>query len=288
MGRSAHFAPRRTYYAGEVAGVLFVNPRSGAADPSVEELAAAARARDVHVQVLRDGDDLGELARAVDADVLGMAGGDGSLGAVADAAVERGLPFVAVPFGTRNHFARDLGLDRDDPLAALAAFDGEARQVDVGRVGDRLFLNNVSLGLYARLVHRRERHRRRSEALARLRALAVLARHPRPLDLTVDGERVTARVLLVANNAYRLDALSPGERERLDEGLLHLYASSGILRDGWRERSATRFVVDARRHRLRAAVDGEPAAFETPLELRVEPGALRVLVPPEVAAEDAA
>ncbi|HSC92522.1 MAG TPA: diacylglycerol kinase family protein [Gaiellaceae bacterium] len=271
-----------------MAGVLFVNPRSGAADPSVEELAAAARARDVQVQVLRDGDDPGELARAVDADVLGMAGGDGSLGAVADAAVERGLPFVAVPFGTRNHFARDLGLDRDDPLAALAAFDGEARQVDVGRVGDRLFLNNVSLGLYARLVHRRERHRRRSEALARLRALAVLARHPRPLDLTVDGERVTARVLLVANNAYRLDALSPGERERLDEGLLHLYASSGILRDGWRERSATRFVVDARRHRLRAAVDGEPAAFETPLELRVEPGALRVLVPPGIAAEDAA
>ena len=80
-----------------------------------------------------------------------MAGGDGSLAAVAEVAIEQDVPFVCIPFGTRNHFARDLGLDRDDPLAALAAFDGGVeRRVDVGRVGDRLFLNNVSLGLYAR------------------------------------------------------------------------------------------------------------------------------------------
>lgn len=269
-----------------MAGLLFVNPRSGSAEPSVDTLASEARGRGVEVRVLRQGEDVGELARAADAAALGMAGGDGSLAAVAATALERDVPFVAIPYGTRNHFARDLGLDRDDPLAALDAFGGEERRVDVGRVGERLFLNNVSLGLYARLVHRRERHRRRREALARLRALAILARHPRPLDVTVDGAPLSARVVLVANNAYRLDPLSPGERERLDDGLLHLYASSGIFRGGWRERTGTRFVVDARHHRLRAAVDGEPATFETPLEFSIEPAALRVLVPPGTGAQD--
>ena len=105
-----------------------------------------------------------------------MAGGDGSLALVAKAAFERDLPFVCVPFGTRNHFARDLGLDRDDPIAALAAFGGEERRIDLAWVNDRPFLNNVSLGMYARLVHHRERHRRRREALARLRAIAIALR----------------------------------------------------------------------------------------------------------------
>jgi diacylglycerol kinase family enzyme len=91
-------------------------------------------------------------------------------------------------------------------------------------------------------------------------------------------------VLLVANNAYRLGPFSPGERDRLDGGLLHLYTSSGLVRGGaWVERSATRFVLDVQRHRIRAAVDGEPALFETPVEFRIEPGALRVLLPTAVA-----
>jgi diacylglycerol kinase family enzyme len=265
-----------------MAGVLFVNPRSGSGRPTVEELTAAAQDRGVEVRVLEEGDDLVELARGADAEALGMAGGDGSLGAVAGVAIERDLPFVAVPFGTRNHFARDLGLDRDDPLAALAAFDGVERRVDTGLAGERRFLNNVSLGLYARLVHRRERHRRRREVLARMRALGILLRHPRPLHFTVDNEPVTARILLVANNAYSLGTLTPGERERLDGGQLHLYTSSGPFRGGsWEERCAERFVVDAEGHRIRAAVDGEPDVLVTPVEFRIEPRSLRVLVPAE-------
>src|SRR5207244_7920258 len=133
--------------------------------------------------VLRRGEDAVALAQAADAAALGVAGGDGSLAAVAAVAIERDLPFVCIPAGTRNHFARDLGLDRDDPLAALAAFSGPERRIDVGRAGDRLFLNNVSLGLYARLVHRREQHRRRREALARLRAPLILLAHRPPLAL---------------------------------------------------------------------------------------------------------
>jgi diacylglycerol kinase family enzyme len=260
-------------------GLLLVNPRSGSDSPGPEELVDEARKRGIEVHVLEEDDDAEAIAREADADALGMAGGDGSLGQIAAVAIERDLPLVVVPFGTRNHFARDLGFDRDDPLAALDGFDGEERRIDVGRVGDRVFLNNVSLGLYAKLVHRRERHRRRSEVLARVRALAILATHRDGLDVTVDGEPVSAPVVLIANNHYELTPMSVGERERLDDGLLHLYAPNGFLRSTWHERTADRFEIDARRHRLEAAVDGEPAVFETPIEFRIEPLALRVLVP---------
>ena len=261
-------------------GFLIVNPRSGSARPSADELADEARTRGIDVHLFRPGEDLGELAGSADADAIGMAGGDGSLAAVAAAAMERDLPFVCVPFGTRNHFARDLGLDRDDPVKALDAFGGAERRIDVGRVGDAVFLNNVSLGMYARLVHERERHRRRREVLARVRALAIALRHRSPRGVLVDGKPIRARVLLVSNNAYALDPLSVGERERLDEGLLHLYAATGILRSRWTERHAAEFTVDASAGRLEAAIDGEPARLETPLEFRVDPLALRVLVPP--------
>jgi diacylglycerol kinase family enzyme len=266
--------------------VLLINARSGRrlapGRTTTEELDEAAQARGVETRMLRPGEDVEEAARTAGADVLGIAGGDGSLGPVAGVAIERNVPLVCIPFGTRNHFARDVGLDRNDPLGALSAYDGAERAVDVGRADGRVFLNNVSLGIYAQLVHRRERHRRRRELLARARALGTLLRHPSPIAVTVDGDAVSARVVLIANNAYRLDLLSVGERERLDDGRLHLYAPSGLLPSGWEERTGERFVVDSRRrNRLRAAVDGEPALLELPLEFTIEPGALRLLVPPD-------
>jgi diacylglycerol kinase family enzyme len=259
---------------------LILNPRSGNDSPSSDELRDEAQRRGIEVHVLREGDDLEAVARGAEADVLGMAGGDGSLAAVAAVAVERGVPFVCIPFGTRNHFARDLGLDRGDPIGALDAFAGEERSVDVGRVGDRLFLNNVSLGLYAFLVHRRERHRRRRELLARLRALLLVAReHRRKERFTIDGEPVAARVVLVACNDYSLDLFSIGERDSLEGGLLHLYVAHGFRRVTWDERSAPALTIDSARRSLRAAIDGEPARLETPLEFRIQPRGLRVLVP---------
>jgi diacylglycerol kinase family enzyme len=263
-----------------VSTFLILNPRSGNDSPDPGELRAAAEERGIRVHVLREEDDLFEVARTADADVLGMAGGDGSLAAVAAVAIERDVPFVVIPFGTRNHFARDLGLDRDDPIGALAAFDGEERRVDVGRVGDRIFLNNVSLGLYAFLVHRREHHRRRRQLLARLRALVLVAReHRRTERFVIDGEPLAGRVVLVACNAYSLDLFSIGERERMDEGLLHLYVPHGFRRVTWEERSAPEFTIDSSKAVLRAAIDGEPERLQTPLEFRIEPRALRVLVP---------
>jgi diacylglycerol kinase family enzyme len=139
MGRAAHLEHTR--------GLLIVNPRSGNGKPDARELEREAARRGINVHVLAPGDDAQAIARTASGPI-GAAGGDGSLGPVAEVALERDVPFVCVPFGTRNHFARDIGLDRSDPIAALAAFDsGGQVRIDVGRVGARVFLNNVSFGL---------------------------------------------------------------------------------------------------------------------------------------------
>ena len=254
-------------------GFLVINPRSGKGRPDVSELRAEAERLGIATHILAPEDDPVELAREADGP-LGVAGGDGSLAAVAEVAVERDVPFVVVPFGTRNHFARDLGLDRNDPVAALSAFSGREERIDVGRVNGRLFLNNVSLGLYARLVHREG-----GDTLAGLKALGLLLRRPRGLGVSIDGTRVHARVVVISNNRYELDLFSVGERERLDEGSLHCYVAHGWLPRTWEEQAGERFVVDARASRMRAAVDGEPEELETPLRFEIEPRALRVLLP---------
>jgi len=271
MGQAAHL--QRPH------GLLLINPRSGSGRPDADELAREADARGVEAHILRQGEDAGELARATEAVALGMAGGDGSLGLVAGVAIERDLPFVCVPFGTRNHFARDIGLDRNDPLAALAAFEsGRELRIDVGRVDGRVFLNNVSFGIYARLVRRREAHRQRRDAFARVRALWLTAQHRHPEPLTLNGERLDARIVLIANNSYELDVFDLGAREQLDGGALHAYIAHGWLPRTWDDRRGTTFTVEGVGN-LRAAVDGEPVELGRRSELRIEPRALRILVP---------
>jgi diacylglycerol kinase family enzyme len=260
--------------ANGVSGFLVINPRSGPGD-SADELRAAAERMDVETHLLGEGEDPGEVARKAPEGPLGIAGGDGSLAAVAEVALERGSPFVVVPSGTLNHFARDVGLDRDDLEGAVRAFSGREIRVDVGRVNDRLFLNNVSLGLYARLVHEEDE----DVSFARMRALWMLLKQPRGLGVRVDGTPAHARVLVVSNNAYKLHVLSIGERERIDEGRLHIYLAHGFLPTSWEERSCTDLVIEAREGSLEAAIDGEPEMLETPLEFRIEPSALRVLLP---------
>jgi diacylglycerol kinase family enzyme len=278
MGQSAHLADAETY-PDRVSGFLIVNPRAGGDRPSVDELRRAAQRSGVRVHVLGQGEDARDVARDADVDVLGIAGGDGSLAAVAQVAVERDLPFVCVPYGTRNHFARDLGLDRADPLRALAGFGGDERRVDVGRVDGRVFLNNVSIGLYAGLLHRREHHRRRREVLAGVRAVGLLAGEPHRFRARVDGRPLAARILLVANGSYELDLFTLGERTSLEEGRLLLYAADGWLPRSWSEVSAERFRIELERAQVEAAVDGEPTRLESPVEVEVAPRALRVLLP---------
>jgi diacylglycerol kinase family enzyme len=260
-------------------GFLVINPRSG--EGAGAAVAEEARKRGIATHVLQPGDDVEELARQADADALGAGGGDGTLGAVAAVAIERGLPFFCVPVGTRNHFARDLGLDPDEPIAALDSLDGTERRIDVGRAGERLFLNNVSIGLYAGLVREREsHHRRRRGFLVAARALLRAFRH-RPNRITVNGEKMRSRLFLASNNYYELKPFSLGRRERLDEGRIHLYVAQGLVPVQWEAYSDESFAIDSRSRKLRAAFDGEPGELEPPVELRIEPQALRVLVPPE-------
>ena len=136
--------------------VLFYNPKSGGGKAMRFALAQEASQRGIEAVELQRGDDLEALVRAAvarGADGLAMAGGDGSQAIVAAIAAELGLPYACIPAGTRNHFALDLGVDRDDVVGALDAFvDGGERRVDLGDVNGRVFVNNVSLGLYAEAV----------------------------------------------------------------------------------------------------------------------------------------
>ena len=285
--------------------MLLVNPSSGTARPSPEELAEEARNLGVEARLLGPGDDAAALAHeAVEAGAaaLGVAGGDGTLAGVAAAAIDHDRPFVVIPFGTRNHFARDAGIDVRDPLAALRAFEGEERRVDVGVVCDRIFLNNVSLGIYGSFVHDEER-KTKNRALAFVRMLGTAlgrSRDPLAVSFEVDGrrERGSVLVLLVGNNDYSLDSLGDfGQRDTLDGGCLHaavieattrrrllgLLARAVVRRmeeaHSWSDWTSASFRVDADRRRLHAALDGEPIVLEPPLEFSVRPRALRLLVP---------
>jgi diacylglycerol kinase family enzyme len=272
----------------------------------VEDLVTEAKRLGIETRVLGGEDDAHALA--LDAaergtETVGMAGGDGSLAPVAAAALERDLPFVPIPFGTRNHFARDVGFDGDDALGSLAAFRGPERAVDAGTVSGRLFLNNVSLGVYASFVHDPARKtRNRIVALARMAPAALgRARKPLAFSLDVNGRREQhlALVAVVANNKYAMTSMAElGERKRLDEGLLHLYVIEAVGRGtllallgkaavgsierarGWIESAAPRLRVEPPSPRVHVAVDGEPAVLESPLEFEIRPRSLRVRVPP--------
>ena len=208
--------------------VLFYNPKSGGGKAERFALAKEAANRGIEAVELKRGDDLETLVRdAVErgADGLAMAGGDGSQAIVAAIAAELGLPYACIPAGTRNHFALDLGVDRDDVVGALDAFvDGGERWVDLGEVNGRVFVNNVSLGLYAEAVQQ-EGYRD-----AKLRTILdtvpdVLGPTGDELDLRWRGpgghDHRGGAAVLVSNNAYRFGhALGSGTRPRIDDGLL--------------------------------------------------------------------
>ena len=267
--------------------VLFLNPKSGDGTATRAHLAERAREGGIDVIVVEPGRTLATLvgeAVARGADALGVAGGDGSLAVVAAAAVAHGLPFVCVPAGTRNHFALDVGVDRHDPIGALDAFtDGVERRIDVAEVNGRLFLNNVSLGVYGDAV-RQPAYR---DAKART-LLETAARVSGPSAIAADLQLVDDRgrrhrdptVVLVSNNAYSLGPPHvPGTRPTLESGRLGVIVidSPRAGQSPVRTWTAARVEVAAPAT-LHAGVDGEAVELDPPLRFAIRPGALRVRI----------
>src|SRR5580704_3195367 len=270
--------------------VLFVNPRSGGGKAARAGLAERARERGVEAVVLDPGQDLAALARdaaAGGADVLGVAGGDGSLAVVAAVAAAHGIAFACVPAGTRNHFALDVGVDRHDLTGALDAFTGGVeRRIDTAEVNGRMFLNNVSLGIYGDAV--------RSPAYrdAKVRTLLETAAEvmgPSAGELALDladdlgREHLHPAVVLVSNNPYALDdPLVRGTRPALDSGQLGIVVldvpggGPGVPGQAW---SAPRLEVNAPAP-VHAGVDGEAVDLDSPLRFASRPASLRVRISP--------
>ena len=268
--------------------LLLVNPRAGGGKARRFALAQEAQARGVATVELRAGDDLAALARQAVADgvdALGIAGGDGSQAVVAAVAAEHEIPFVCVPAGTRNHFALDLGVDRDDPVGALDAFvEGVERRIDLADVNGRTFVNNVSLGVYGRAVHKsRYRQAKLWALLDVLPAVLGPDAPPPPLRFIDDrGETPSdPAAVLISNNPYALDrALGRGTRPRLDTGRLGIVVFSRpsvATAEAIRAWAAAAFEAKGT-VAVRAAADGEAVVLEPPLRFAAHAGALRVRI----------
>jgi diacylglycerol kinase family enzyme len=267
--------------------VLFVNPRSGKGSATRHRIVERARERGVEAVTLGAGDDLTTRVReavADGADALGMAGGDGSLAAVAAVAAAHGLPFVCIPAGTRNHFALDLGVDRQDVPGALEAFtDGVERLVDVGEVNGRVFLNNVSLGIYGEAVQQAGYRDTKVRTLAETAREVLGPSGPMPALGVVDDtgrEHSHLAVLLVSNNPYALSGPGLGTRPTLASGrlgILVLDTPEERQRPPGRAWSAPHLEVQAAEE-VHAGIDGEAVVLAVPLTFDVRPAVLRVRI----------
>jgi diacylglycerol kinase family enzyme len=283
--------PRRAF--------LIMNPRSGGGKVVRFGLKDKAEALGASVALLEGPGpvDVAALARkavADGADLLGVAGGDGTQALVAGIAAEHGIPLLVISAGTRNHFALDLGLDREDPSRCLDALkDGIELRVDLGVIGDRPFVNNASFGAYAAVVQSPAyRDDKRGTTLDLLPELLAGQQGPRLVaragEVTVEGPQA----VLVSNNVYGMgDIAGLGRRARLDRATLGVFAvtvasavqAAGLLA-GTHARGLTRLaapevVVDADASQVPVGVDGEALLLDTPVRCTIQPAALRVRVP---------
>ncbi|CAM5714675.1 diacylglycerol/lipid kinase family protein [Streptomyces aurantiogriseus] len=281
---------------------VLMNPRSGGGKVGRFHLVEKAQAAGCRVVLLEGGQDVTALARQAvseGADLLAVAGGDGTQALVAEVAAHHDLPFVVIPVGTRNHFALDLGLDRDDPAAALGALtDSVELRVDLGYAADRVFVNNASFGTYASVVA--DPAYRNAKTHTILRTLPGLLTGEDAPRLRMRAGRTHTdglQALLVSNNPYgrAVDAARPGRRERLDSGLLGVVCvrvtntaqaarmvrgpRSGQHTEGLIRLSAEEVVVEADTDTLPVGIDGEHVVLPAPVVCRSAPGALRVRVP---------
>ena len=278
---------------------VIMNPRSGGGKVVKFGLKQKAEKLGAEVALLEGPQivDVAALARqavADGADLLGVAGGDGTQALVAGIAAEHGLPFMVISAGTRNHFALDLGLDRDDPAAGLAALtDGEELRVDLGLIAGRTFVNNASFGAYAEVV--RSPAYRDDKRGTTLQMLPGLLSGHQGARLTAQAAGTTfdaPQALLVSNNPYEMgDIAGLGRRARLDAGTLGVVAvrigsarqAVALVRhahdQGLAMLTAGQVTVDADAAEIPVGIDGETVILPTPVHCTIQPRALRVVVP---------
>lgn len=283
--------------------VLIINPRSGGGKAERFHLADECRPRGIEALVFQPGDDLRAIATAAiaaRADAIGVAGGDGSQAVVAEIASAHDIPYVCVPAGTRNHFANDLGVDRSDVVGALDAFaHGYERRIDLARLNGRVFVNNASLGVYAKIVQSERYRDAKLETVAR-QLPELLPPRGGVFDLRFtapDGAQwVGAHLVLVSNNPYQPPRpMARGTREGIDSGLLGVIAIRVLTPRQLAEIGATEttgalprfpgsldfttptFTVDSTGP-VDVALDGEALVVEQPLRFESLPSALRVRV----------
>ncbi|MEP6833165.1 MAG: diacylglycerol kinase family protein [Gemmatimonas sp.] len=258
------------------------------------------------------GHDVASLIKAAlmrGATVVAAAGGDGTVNAVASEIVGTSAILGVLPLGTLNHFAKDVAIpaEMDDALHVLT--NGRVDTVDVGTVGKRIFLNNSGLGLYPDMVHNRER--RQKTGMSKWPAMLIEGARAfgkyrlLHLQIDVDGAAVQRRTpaVFIGNNDYSLEGTLASKRSALNGGQLCLYIPRTRTRaglvwfsmraffgsptpgDDFDKFMATEFTITSRHQHLRVSIDGEVAELNTPLEYRIKPAALRVMVP--VARRDA-
>ncbi len=296
----AELPPPGTAVPAATKPVLLINPLSGDGKAQRIGLLEAARARGIECHEFGPGIDLRGLASdalASGADVVGVAGGDGSQAIVADLVSRACAQMVCIPSGTRNHFAMDLGLDRADPVAALDAFgDARMKVVDLARVNGEAFLNNVSMGVYGSVVQSASYRERKVETT--IEELPTLLESPPDLRFTgPDGQpHTTVHVVHVSNNPYLLDVRGAGGRPSLRTGELGIVtaelggpaavtdmfarAAVGLLNSasGFNSWTASAFEVDSDGP-IAAGIDGEAVELTPPAVFTIEPGALQVRIP---------
>jgi diacylglycerol kinase family enzyme len=279
---------------------VVMNPRSGGGKVARFHLQQRAEALGAEVALLdQPHTDVQQLARdalAAGADLLGVAGGDGTQALVAQVAAENDVPFLVISAGTRNHFALDLGLDREDPSRCLDALrDGVEARIDLGDINGRPFVNNASFGAYAEIVDDPAyRDNKRGTTLA---AMPDLLTSRRGAHLVADADGLVIdgpQAILVSNNPYENSGLSGvGRRARLDRGTLGVVAVrvdtarqavgllNGAHQRGLVRTQARQVLVSSDEPAVPVGIDGESVHLSTPVRCTVRPGALRVRLPRE-------
>jgi diacylglycerol kinase family enzyme len=295
--------------SGRALVVLNARSGTGCGDELREQLTRAFGEAGMESKVLLAGSgeelqDALQRAREDGTRVVVAGGGDGTQSTVASTVVGTDIVQGVLPLGTLNHFAKDLGIPLKLEDAVRTIVEGEVREVDVGEVNGRVFINNSSLGLYPEIVRERELQQfTLGKSKWRALASATLRATQRPHGIAVridDGEEEQLRrtpFVFIGNNPYTMEGFSIGARESLQEGQLALYmarrrgrlalarlALRALLKrldqaEDFEMVTGDAFVIDTRDPHIRVATDGEVTMLETPLRYRIRPKALKVLVP---------